>query len=330
MKLSFAEFHEKIVHAPLLIFFNSGVTCVLGQGFGRPPPNMPPDRDVMMKNIIIATIIAVLSLSALNCSSWSHKWHHKYGIIDRQELIMPQSANKLIAALEDEDPRVRRLAMKYLLKIGAPEAITPIAFIAKTDSDEKTRLYAQRVLDRLRRDSKKNAKYESVRLTVDSLEVLLTAQPEFTFYTGYKHESIVRKVGILPISIKLINLSNDTIRIIPVFCRLIAPGGAFSLPMKYNEVTEKMMFSYKGGVISTVLFAPVGVGQMVKNKKINDKICQHIRDIILEPKTIPPNGLIEACAFYNVPREIISMDGWGLQVNVSMPNGDIKTLKRNF
>jgi hypothetical protein len=250
--------------------------------------------------------------------------------MDSRDVIKPESAPKLIEALNDQKPKVRIAAMRCLLKINRIEYIEPIERVAQADQDEKVRSYALRVASKLRETSKKNKIYNPIKLLIDDNLILLTVQPKFTFYTGYKDEAMVWKAGLLPIEIKLINLSDTHIRVNPNFCILISPAGTISKPLPYEKIFEKMQFSYKGGIISTVLFAPVGIGQLAKNKKINDKIRSNVGGVMLRSRSIAPNQEIKGCIFLNVPRDIQSLDNWRLDMGVLMSDGDIWYIENDF
>ena len=171
-----------------------------------------------MKRLLVPILILV-SVSA--CST---KWNIRYGVPE-EALYKTESIPRLMSAAKDEDPRVRVAAIRFLYKFGDPSIMDTLKRISQTDSDPRVRQYARQAIAASTEHASINRVNPPARLSSDTSSIEIAVQPSSVFFTGQRNQRVIEARGVLPIKIKLRNLSEAPVRIDMSAFNLTTPDG---------------------------------------------------------------------------------------------------------
>lgn len=275
-----------------------------------------------LKQVILLILLSV-------CISGCSRWYVKYGIAE-SELYQKESIPKAMDALKDEDPSVRKNAIKYLCKFGGQDAIDKIITIAESDNDMNIRKFAQEAIMIATVMGTTYKDYAHVKLPMGTSEIELTIRPSLTFNTGSRNVDIVKKHGILPINIAVKNLSQTLITVDYSFYKLLQPDGKIAGLVSAEEVSRKLKISYDRALTNTVLFGFLGARSILKTKTYNDKVSDVINESKIKSDYISQNESIEGYIFFNMPEDFYYLGNWKFKMGIKSSDGNLYIIEDDF
>ena len=304
----------------------------------------------MSKTKLLA-IILLCALTAFMVTGCS-RWYTDYGINKgqlRSREILPQ----LIQALDDQKPRTRREALHHIsrLKLSAQEAIPKVVELAKTDTDEKTRHYAIKVLRLIMPNNPENielmkevANCNSGDLAVeaentlssierqdptdptlenlnkiniaDGIEIKLT--PEFLFYNGYVTIQPSRSTSMLPIEIEISNQTNAPLNLDSRCFTLLDSEGEQKSQLPVEAAIKRQQYDIGAAVLrGLVILGPIPA---VKAGRANGIISKFCEAKVLTTLEVKPGEQLKKTIFFNCPSRPTQVSGWQLDFSCQQKN----------
>jgi hypothetical protein len=261
-----------------------------------------------MKRFLIA-IFVLVSISA--CAT---KWNVRYGVPE-EALYKTESIPRLMSATKDEDPGVRVAAIRFLYKFSDPSIMDALRKISESDSDPRVRQYARQAIVASMEYAGINRVNPPARLSVGTSDVEVAVQPSSVFFTGERNYSVVQGHGILPVRIKLRNLSDMPVKIDTSAFNLIMPDGRIARLSSPDDVNLKTRPCYHDrGSCTTISNAySQGIWARITMDRATNELVAEPR---VYPEFAPKDGLIEGYVFFNVPQKLTSLENWKFEMGI--------------
>ena len=200
--------------------------------------------------------------------------------------------------------------------------------ISETDGDPRVRRYAQKAIVASMKHAGINRVNPPAQLSVGTSKVEILVQTSSVFFNGKRNWSSVKDAGILPIRIKLRNLSETPLKIETSAFNLLMPDGRiarFANPVDVNAYARPCEDD-RGSCItvsntnSQGIWARITIDP-VKNEQID------------EPRVYPEftvrDGLIDGYVFFSVPPNLTSLENWKFQMGIRK-NGESYIIEDTF
>ena len=274
-----------------------------------------------MKRFLIAIFVLV---SISGCAT---KWNVSYGVPE-EALYKTESIPRLLSAAKDEDPRVRVAAIRFLYKFSDPSVMDTLRKISESDSDPRVRQYARQAIIASMEYAGINRVNPPARLSAGTSDVEVAVQPSSVFYTGKRNLSVIEARGVLPIKIKLRNLSETPLRIDTSAFNLTMPDGKVARLSNPTDVNANIRPCYDDRAACTTISNAYSQGvwaRITMDRTTNEQVTGPR----VYPEFTPKDGLIEGYVFFNVPQKLTSLENWKFEMGIQK-NGESYIIEDTF
>jgi hypothetical protein len=203
-------------------------------------------------------------------------------------------------------------------------------FRVKGDNNMKRYLYFLIIAFLLSSCASHNATYQSNlaydidaqknKVTENGIELMAKPVLLKSEYKSYFGENLI-KYGVLPVQVYISNHSEEDFLLSTDGIILIDPSQKHYPVVPVNDVVKKVKKSYWRTAGWGVAFGLIGaVPSMINVNHTNKKIQEDYASKVLKSGNVPDGAVTEGTVFFEVPKDIISLDGWEFKLPYKTPN----------